>query len=171
MRARTILLVVGLLIASCSGTGVEIGSVAPDFTVKDESGKPVKLSDLRGNLVLLNFWATWCIPCQDEAPDLHRLNQAFSGRKFRMMAVSVDTEWEVVHAFNKKYQVSLPTYLDPGQQAARRYKVDKFPETFIIDRNGSVLKHFWKPPQGWAQFTSTLDGMIEEQETALRAAQ
>lgn len=150
---------------------VDIGSTAPDFAVKDENGKVTKLSDHRGNLVLLNFWATWCAPCQDEAPDLNRLYQEFRDRKFRMMAVSVDTEWELIRKFNEKYKVNLPTYLDPGQQSARKYKVEKFPETFIIDRNGTILKHFWTPPDGWPKFMSKLDEMIEKEESALRASQ
>jgi peroxiredoxin len=175
MRARCILLLLiigsmGSLFACQRSSGIDIGDIAPDIAVKDESGKVTKLSDLRGNVVLLNFWATWCIPCQDEAPDLDRLYREFSNRKFRMMAVSVDTEWDLVHAFNKKYNVNLPTYLDPGQQQARKFKVEKFPETFIIDRNGRILKHFWTPPQGWPKFMTTLRGVIDEQETAALAS-
>jgi peroxiredoxin len=175
MRVRSILLTLALGsiagLTACKGSGAAIGDIAPDFTVKDESGNVTKLSDHRGNVVLLNFWATWCIPCQDEAPELQRIHHEFRDRKFRMLAVSVDTEWDVIRQFNEKYKVNLPTYLDPGQQAARKYKVDKFPETFIIDPNGSIVKHFWTPPQGWANFRTKLEEIVSEGEKSARASQ
>jgi peroxiredoxin len=99
------------------------------------------------------------------------MNRRFEGRKFRMMAVSIDNNWEVVRSFYEKHGVNMPTYLDPGHQVSDLYKVFKFPETFILDENGSVLKHFWFPPQGWPQMMSSLDELLKKQETADRAAQ
>jgi peroxiredoxin len=150
---------------------VNIGDVAPDFTVNDSEGKQLKLSDLRGNLVFLNFWATWCPPCVHEMPEMELLNRAFKDRKFQMVAVSVDDNWETVAGFYKEHNLSLPAYLDAGQKVSTRYNVFKFPETFIIDRNGHVLKHYigeqrWASPQLLASF----DTLIKEQETAQSAS-
>ena len=155
--------------ATHSGTAnvIDIGELAPDFTVGDKEGTEIKLSDLRGNLVFLNFWATWCPPCVHEMPELELMNRAFKDRKFQMVAISVDEDWEKVSNFYKDHNLSLPAYLDAGQKVSSKYNVFKFPETFIIDRNGYVLKHYigeqrWASPQLLASF----DTLIKEQETA-----
>jgi cytochrome c biogenesis protein CcmG/thiol:disulfide interchange protein DsbE len=153
---------------------VTIGSQAPDFTIKDAAGTPVKLSALRGNVVVLNFWATWCAPCVKEAPELARLNNEFKDRKFRMMAVSVDNDWQVVRDFYKEHNLDMPTFLDPGHAVAGAYRVTAFPETFIIDGNGSVLKHIVGPPaSGWdgPQMIASIDTLVKQQEVPQRAAQ
>ena len=146
---------------------ISVGQQAPDFVTKDESGKEIRLSDFRGKLVFLNFWATWCAPCIEEMPDLNTLNETFKDRKFQMMAVSVDTNWKVVKDFYEKHNIAIPTYLDPGQQARNTYKVRGYPETFIIDRNGSVLKYVIGP-QRWSdpRIMATIEAMIKEQESA-----
>ena len=151
---------------------INIGELAPDFTVGDEEGTEIKLSDLRGKLVFLNFWATWCAPCVHEMPEMELMNRAFKDRKFQMVAISVDGGWGDITAFYKKHNLTLPTYLDSGQKVSSRYNVFKFPETFVIDRNGYVLKHYvgeqrWASPQLLASF----DALIKEQETAQRASQ
>src|SRR5262245_61519597 len=94
-------LIAGLLIYREATRGdnpgvIDQGQLAPDFTLKDKNGKEVKLSDYRGDLVFLNFWATWCPPCVDEMPEMELLNRAFKGRKFQMVLVSVDSDWATV---------------------------------------------------------------------------
>lgn len=146
---------------------ISVGQQAPDFTIKDENGKQVKLSDFRGKLVFLNFWATWCAPCIEEMPEMDTLNQKFKDRKFQMMAVSVDNNWEVVKDFYNKHNLEIPTYLDPGQQIRNSYKVRGYPETFILDRNGSVLKYIIGP-QRWSdpKMMATIEALIQAQENS-----
>ena len=146
---------------------ISVGQQAPDFVTKDETGKEVRLSDFRGKLVFLNFWATWCLPCIEEMPEMQTLNEKFKDRKFQMMAVSVDTNWQIVKDFYKKHNIDVPTYLDPGQQARNTFKVRGYPETFIIDRNGSVLKYIIGP-QPWSdpKVMGTIEKMITDQENA-----
>ncbi|HEY2381920.1 MAG TPA: redoxin domain-containing protein [Terriglobia bacterium] len=122
---------------------INIGQKAPDFTVKDESGRHIKLSDFRGKVVFLNLWGTWCDSCVKEMPEIQELYQRFKGRPFEMLEVSVDNDWPEIHQFYKEHNFALPTYLDPGHQVANLYKVAKFPETFLIDGNGNVVKHTW----------------------------
>jgi peroxiredoxin len=140
---------------------VSIGEAAPDVVLKDESGATVKLSDYKGKVVFLNFWATWCLPCVKEMPEMQAMNIAFKDRKFQMLAVSVDLNWEKVNSFYKQYGLDLPTYLDPGHQVSNTFKVYKFPETFIIDSNGYVVKHRigeerWASPQSMAYVDSLI---------------
>jgi peroxiredoxin len=137
---------------------INIGQQAPDFSIRNQEGKYVKLSDQRGKVVFLNLWATWCGPCIDEMPRMEMLYQKYKDRKFEMMAVSVDNDWELVKQFYKQYNLTLPAYLDPGHQVAELYKVPRFPETFLIDANGSVVKHTWQ--EDWASPRSV--AIVEE---------
>ena len=141
---------------------INIGQQAPDFALKDENGKVVKLSDFRGKLVFLNFWATWCPPCVDEAPDMEALKKALKDKPFQMLAVSIDVDWDVVKRFNQQYNVSIPALLDPGQQVARGlYKITGQPETFLISANGSVLKHVVGPARwGNPQVIASIESML-----------
>src|SRR5262249_50978667 len=77
---------------------INIGQQAPDFSLKDENGHAIKLSDYRGKLVFLNFWATWCGPCVDEMPEMESMYKALKDRKFQMLAVSIDTDWDTVRS-------------------------------------------------------------------------
>jgi peroxiredoxin len=145
---------------------VNVGDPAPDFAIKDEAGKELKLSDLRGNVVFLNFWGTTCEPCRLEMPDMELMNQTFKDRKFKMVAISYDTEWDNVKKFYEEHKLTLPTYIDPGRRISARYNVYKFPETYLIDGNGTVLKHTigmarWADPK----ILSSIDSMIKKEET------
>ena len=151
---------------------INIGQQAPDFAIKDESGREVKLSDYRGNLVFLNFWATWCGPCVDEMPEMQLVSQVFKDRKFKILAISLDTDWSYVKKFYGEHKLDFPTYLDPGRRVSELYKVYKYPETFLIDANGSVLKHIIGHPENWSdpRVLASLRSMIPEGEAEEQAA-
>ncbi|MDD2335440.1 MAG: TlpA disulfide reductase family protein [Geobacteraceae bacterium] len=117
------------------------GSIAPDFSLKDLSGETVQLSDLRGTVVLLNFWATWCPPCREEVPSLSRLNAALTGKGVRMVTVSIDNGGSnTVESFFRMTGYRLPTVLDPGGTVGKMYGITGVPETFILDRQGVIKK-------------------------------
>src|SRR5205085_6166861 len=90
-----------------------VGKPAPDFTLKDQNGTPLKLSDLRGNLVFLNVWASDSAPCVQEMPDMEVMNHAFKDRKFKMITVSIDTDWKPVNDFFHQHRLTMLVYLDP----------------------------------------------------------
>jgi thiol-disulfide isomerase/thioredoxin len=107
---------------------------------------PLKLSSLKGKVVLLNFWATWCPPCREEIPSMMKLNSAMAGKPFQMVSVSID-EGGVpeISAFFKESGFSLPTYTDPDGAAVKTYGITGVPESFIIDKNGILVKRVIGP--------------------------
>jgi thiol-disulfide isomerase/thioredoxin len=116
------------------------GAAAPDFTVKDLEGKDVALSSLKGTVVMVNFWATWCPPCKEEIPSLIKLNKAMTGKSFRMLAIAVDEGGkDPVQKFFKGNK-DLPAYLDPDGKVSQLYGTTGVPETFIVDKQGIIQK-------------------------------
>ena len=120
-----------------------VGNPAPDFTVQDADHK-VSLHDFRGKTVVLNFWATWCPPCVEEMPSLVKMQSNLKDRVV-VLAVSVDEDERSYRTFLKKNNVDLVTVRDPQQKSNELYGTFKFPETYIIDRNGVVQRKFIGP--------------------------
>ncbi len=117
------------------------GNPAPLFTLKDMSGRDVNLADLKGKVVLLNFWATWCPPCREEIPSMMRLNLAMAGKPFQMLAVSINEGGQAeVSDFFRQSGANLPALFDPTQAVAKRYGLTGVPETFVIDKKGVIVK-------------------------------
>lgn len=115
--------------------------MAPDFSVKDLNGKEVRLSTLKGKVVMVNFWATWCPPCKEEIPSLMKLNKSMEGKPFQMLAISIDDGGkEIVERYFRVSGNSLPAYLDTDGNVSRLYGTTGVPETFIVDRNGLIQK-------------------------------
>jgi len=150
------LFVAGLLLILLSGCysgsrPPRIGSNAPDITVQDPD-RTVKLSDLRGQVVVLNFWATWCPPCVEEMPSLVAMQQRMKAKGITVLAISVDVDQNAYHQFIKDHNVNLLTLRDPDQKSSSLYGTFKFPETYVIDRNGVMRRKFigavdWTEPE------------------------
>ncbi len=142
-----------LSLAGCYGGGrpPKIGTAAPDFTVQD-SDRKVSLQEFRGKIVVLNFWATWCPPCVDEMPSLVQMQQKMKNKGVEVLAVSVDADQSAYQSFLKSYKVDLLTVRDPEQKSNNLYGTFKFPETYIIDRQGTLRRKFigaidWGQPE------------------------
>jgi peroxiredoxin len=114
------------------------GDRAPEFRLQALDGRVVSLSDFRGKVVMVHFWATWCPPCVDELPTIEKLHRTIADKDFQLLAVSVDDGAPEVAAFLKKNKMDLPVLLDPGRKTAGHYGTYKFPETYIVDRQGVV---------------------------------
>jgi peroxiredoxin len=127
------------------------GQVAPEFTLPSLDGAPVSLADLRGKVVLLNFWATWCKPCEDEMPAMQRLHQALAGTDFVLLAVSTDETREPVEAFRKRLGLDFPILLDPGKEVSVAYQTYRYPESYLIGRDGKILARYIGPRDWDAQ--------------------
>jgi thiol-disulfide isomerase/thioredoxin len=118
------------------------GREAIAFDKKDLfTGNPVSLATLKGKLVFLNFWATWCPPCVDEMPSMESLAQRFKDKDFAMVAMTVDDKEEDIRKFFPR-GTSMTVVRDPGKQISQKYGTDKYPETYLIDGSGKILYHF-----------------------------
>jgi peroxiredoxin len=122
------------------------GSAAPDFSLPTLGGEgDISLSAERGRVVLLNFWATWCAPCEEEMPAMQRLHDRLAGDDFALLAVSVDSAESDVSAFQQRLGLSFPILLDPQRSASNLYQTFRYPESFLIDRNGVVVERYVGP--------------------------
>jgi peroxiredoxin len=115
------------------------GFLAPDFSLQDLGGKSITLSDFRGKVVLLNFWATWCGPCRREIPSLERLYHLRKDKGFEIVAVSVDrTSPSKVVSFVANYRMSFPVLVNPRGDVGQRYWTRSIPTSFLLDRRGVI---------------------------------
>ncbi|MGB9407654.1 MAG: TlpA disulfide reductase family protein [Terracidiphilus sp.] len=123
----------------------QTGQKAPDFTISD-GATTIHLADYRGQVVLLNFWATWCPPCIEETPSLLELHH--EQPNLAVLAVSIDEDAEAYSRFLVRHHVDLITVRDPAQKAAQLYRTEMWPETYVIDRQGIIRRKFIGP-QDW----------------------
>lgn len=115
------------------------GDQAHAFTLQSIDNKQVSLAEFRNKVVLVHFWATWCPPCIEEMPKLEQLYQAFKGKDFEIVAVSVDESGaESVVPFVRKNNITFPVLLDRGGPVGKQYGTTKYPETYVLDRQGKV---------------------------------
>jgi peroxiredoxin len=121
--------------------------LAPDFALTDLGGRTVRLSALRGRVVLVNLWTTWCPPCREEMPSMERLHQRFRDRSVTLLAVSQDDagKREEVERFVQEVGVTFPVLLDPDREVGARYGVWGYPETFVVDREGRIVERVVGP--------------------------
>ena len=122
-------------------SAVKLGEPAPNFQLRDLDGHLVALSDMRGKVVLLNFWATWCGPCRVEMPAMEQLYRMFSRKDFEILAVSIDAQSvAVTRPFQQEYHLTFPILHDADYRVGLMYGARSLPMTFLVDRQG-VVRH------------------------------
>lgn len=141
------------------------GKTAEDFSF-DVAGKPGHLSDLKGRVVVLNFWATWCPPCIEETPSLNHLQKYIEPRNGMILGVAADEDPAAFEKFLREQSVVFATYRDPSTKdnhshIALDYGTSMYPETYVIDRHGKIARKFvgfqqWDSPEMLAYFDSLL---------------
>lgn len=117
---------------------VTVQDTAPDFTLKSLEGANLRLEEYRGQVVLINFWASWCGPCRQEMPLLDRLHQRYVDTGFAVLGINVEGEEGPARALIDKIPVTFPVLIDKGQLVSELYKLEAMPSTVVLDRDGVV---------------------------------
>jgi peroxiredoxin len=169
-------LVVGLVCAVAYGATrylrkelfpVELGSKAPDFKALtlDSIPREKSLADYRGQVVMINVWATWCLPCRVEMPSIEALHKAYGPKGLKIVAVSIDDPGtdQAIRAFAKEYGLTFEILHDPKGEITDLYDIDGYPETFIVGRDGVIRKKLmsatdWNSPEA----RSLVDRLLTE---------
>ena len=145
---HALLLIALILLSACNSETVESQKKvanepvsAPDFELVSLQGETIRLSALRGKVVVLNFWATWCPPCREEVPSMQQLHQVMADSEFVMLAVNIEQDGrETVPVFLEKNPVDFTILFDEAGKVRKAYGVAKYPETFIIDPQGRIVE-------------------------------
>jgi cytochrome c biogenesis protein CcmG, thiol:disulfide interchange protein DsbE len=130
---------------STSGDHVRVGYEAPDFVLSDLDGRQLALSDFRGEVVLINFWATWCPPCRVEMPEMEAVYRAHRDEGFEILGVDQREPKEVVESFVTERGFSWIFLLDEDFEVSREYSATSIPRSILVDRDGTVV-HIWSGP-------------------------
>jgi cytochrome c biogenesis protein CcmG/thiol:disulfide interchange protein DsbE len=153
-RCSLLLALSATLLASACSAGSRpprIGNAARDFTIQD-ADRQVSLNQFRGQVVVLNFWATWCPPCVQELPSMMTMQDRMRGKGVTVLGVSIDVDGDAYHRFLKLRNVNFVTVRDPEQKVATIYGTTGWPESYVIDRQGVLRRKFvgavdWNSPE------------------------
>jgi len=140
-RALFLLLPALLFVLAATASAVDVGGRAPEIGVNDLNGRPVRIASLRGKVVLVDFWASWCAPCRQEFPVLERLHRTYASQGLAIVGVSVDNDVANVRSFLRRNSASFLIAHDPRKVAAARYGGTAMPSSYIIDRRG-IVRHY-----------------------------
>jgi len=126
------------LLLGLAGTAMAATAPAPDFALKSDSGENLRLSELRGEVVLINFWASWCGPCRQEMPILSELHEQYQDMGFTVLGVNVEENSADARKLLKDMPVSFPVLFDNDSKVSKQYDVVAMPSTVLVDRDGNV---------------------------------
>jgi peroxiredoxin len=135
---KAVLLAALTVCASIASSAVAPATAAPDFTLRAMNGPNLRLQEQRGQVVMVNFWATWCGPCRQEMPHLNRLYEKYRASGFLLLGVNVDEDPRHAAEVATKLGVKFPVLLDTDKKVSRLYQLATMPSTVLIDRNGRV---------------------------------
>ncbi len=176
MQAIVLIAIVGLLALTAfamrlrNDPGPQVGQLAPGFTLKTYDGQQVSLESLRGKVVVVNFWASWCVPCRDEAPILEQVWRQYKDRGVVFLGVDyVDTEPKAL-AYLKEFDVTYPNGIDLASKISQVYRISGVPETFFIGKDGKIAPvntgagdaPKYASPISAALLTGTIDKLLAE---------
>ena len=144
---RIILLVLAIFMGSSLASSGLAGQPAPDFVLKSATGENLRLSEFRGDVVMINFWATWCGPCRQEMPLLDELYGRYQRVGFSLLGVNIDDDSRRAMAMVDELGVSFPVLFDTEKAVSKLYEVEAMPVTVLLDREGTVrhIHHGYKP--------------------------
>ncbi len=151
------------LLISVSVGAVSLRENAPDFTLKSLEGSNLRLEEYRGQVVLINFWASWCGPCRQEMPILDRLHHRYQDTGFAVLGINVEGEREPAQDLVDKTNVTFPILLDADQKVSEMYDLQAMPSSVVIDRDGVVRYiHLGYKPGDEAKYVEVVKRLIRE---------
>ena len=142
--------------------GAVAGGVAPDFSLATSAGETITLSDLRGQTVIINFWATWCPPCLEEMPAIQEIYDAYRDEGLVVLAINQDEPADRVIRFAEQHRLTFPLLLDPEFGVTDRYQVGLLPSTFFVDRSGIVHEVIYGGPLTRAALEARVVALLEQ---------
>lgn len=150
-----------LVFGTRSAAALETGQPAPEIALQDFNGKLVKLSQLKGKVVLVDFWASWCAPCRESLPFLDKLSKSYRDRGLVVLGVNIDSDLGAARKFLKGLPVSFTVLNDPEKLVAKAYAPPTMPSSYLIDRNGKVhLVHAGFKPSDAARLDAEVKNLL-----------
>ena len=134
----SLILICSLSLVAVAPANAASARPAPNFTLKSLSGKNLKLSEMTGNVVLINFWASWCGPCREEMPLLNALHKKYEPLGFTVLGVNVEEQTDLARGFLNDFPVDFPVLLDKKNEVSKLYNVIAMPTTVVVDRDGNM---------------------------------
>ena len=163
MKAIRYLLLTVLLGLAGSANAVGLQDEAPDFTLENLTGGNMRLEEYRGQVVLINFWASWCGPCRQEMPILDRLHHRYEDTGFAVLGINVEGESAPAQEIVDRTNVTFPILIDDGQKVSELYNLEAMPSTVVVDRDGVVRYiHRGYKPGDEAKYVEVVKQLIRE---------
>lgn len=166
-RYRRLLLIGALLasgLSSANTTTVNVGAEAPDFALRSAAGPNLRLSEHRGQVVMINFWATWCGPCRQEMPKLDEIFARYEPAGFTLLGVNIDEDSAQAQRLADELGVSFPLLFDKEQDVSRLYDVQAMPMTVMVDRAGKVRSvHYGYRPGMEQRYLDEVRALLREE--------
>lgn len=161
------LLLIGALLASglalANTTTVNVGAEAPDFALRSAAGPNLRLSEHRGQVVMINFWATWCGPCRQEMPKLDEIFARYEPAGFTLLGVNIDEDSAQAQRLADELGVTFPLLFDDEQDVSRLYDVQAMPMTVMVDRSGTVRSvHYGYRPGMEQRYLDEVRALLRE---------
>lgn len=163
-RRLPLVLVMAVQLGAAAPAGAaKIGDMAPNFTLKADTGKNLRLSEYRGEVVMINFWATWCGPCRQEMPVLNELYQRYRSVGFTLLGVNIDDRSESATRMARRLGVRYPIVFDAAKVVSRLYDINAMPTTVMVDRDGKVrYLHRGYLPGSEKKYQEQIRGLLKE---------
>jgi peroxiredoxin len=163
MRLTRLLAAIVLTSALAASAGATTPQAAPDFALPARDGGDVRLSELKGQVVMINFWATWCGPCRQEMPLLQQLHAKYEPLGFTLLGVNVENDSVAAQSWLKAVPVTFPILFDRSNEVAGRFGVEGMPSTVFVDRAGNVrYVHRGYKPGDEAKYADTIRSLVKE---------
>jgi peroxiredoxin len=151
------------LVQAAAAADVGPGTPAPDFVLAARDGGKVRLADLKGEVVMINFWASWCGPCRQEMPLLGQLQSKYEPLGFTLLGVNVEPDSQAALAWLKDVPVSFPILFDTANAVAGRFGVEGMPSTVFVDRSGNVrYVHRGYKPGDESKYADVIRSLVKE---------